>query len=156
MNDMAQHPSPLPGSNARTDSLTFIPTLDERKQDKKSKKEKDDSENSGSRKPSWGWFKGSDEKDKKEKKKEDDHKDGKRAKAKAARAYYLTGIASTISYKKRERRRVLARLVERSKRKKTVCSRHFLVAVKRKATGTTAARRVPLCDHFLQIHHTGN
>ncbi|PMD35301.1 hypothetical protein L207DRAFT_569865 [Hyaloscypha variabilis F] len=76
LNDMVQHPSPLPGSSARTDALTFIPTLEEKKPEKKSKKEKED-EASGSRKPSWGWFKGSDEKDKKDKKKEDDHKRSK-------------------------------------------------------------------------------
>jgi hypothetical protein len=81
---MAQQPSPLPGNSARTDSLTFIPTFDEKKPDKKAKKEKDESENSGSRKPSWGWFKGGDEKDKKDKKKEDDHKEGKKGRTRAA------------------------------------------------------------------------
>lgn len=81
LNEMAQHPPPLPGSNARTDTLTFIPTLDEKKPEKKSKKEKDD-ENSGSRKPSWGWFKGGDEKDKKGKKKDDDHKETNKSKRK--------------------------------------------------------------------------
>ncbi|KAF4630172.1 hypothetical protein G7Y89_g7969 [Cudoniella acicularis] len=49
---MAQHPSPLPGGSARTDTLTFIPTFEEKKPEKKSKKEKDE-ESSGSRKPSW-------------------------------------------------------------------------------------------------------
>jgi hypothetical protein len=83
LDQMAQHPSPLPGNSARTDSLSFIPTLEEKKSDKKSKRDKDD-ESSGSRKPSWGWFKGSDEKDKKDKKKDDDHKESKRNKAKAA------------------------------------------------------------------------
>jgi hypothetical protein len=73
---MVQHPSPLPGSSARTDTLTFIPTIEEKKPERKSKKDKDD-DSSGSRKPSWGWFKGSDEKDKKDKKKEDDHKRNK-------------------------------------------------------------------------------
>ena len=82
LDQMAQHPSPLPGSSARTDSLTFIPTLEEKKSDKKSKRDKDD-ENSSSRKPSWGWFKGSDEKDRKDKKKDEDHKESKRSKAKA-------------------------------------------------------------------------
>lgn len=72
LNDMAQHPSPLPGSSGRTDILTFIPTLDEKKSEKKSKKDKEDG-----RKPSWGWFKGSDEKDKKDKKKEEESKKGK-------------------------------------------------------------------------------
>lgn len=76
LNDMAQHPSPLPGSSARTDILTFIPTLDEKKSEKKSKRDKDD-ENSSSRKPSWGWFKGSDEKEKKDKKKEEENRKGK-------------------------------------------------------------------------------
>jgi hypothetical protein len=82
LDQMAQHPSPLPGSSARTDSLTFIPTFEEKKSDKKSKREKDD-ENSVSRKPSWGWFKGSDEKDKKDKKKDDEHKESKKSKTKA-------------------------------------------------------------------------
>jgi hypothetical protein len=76
LNDMVQHPSPLPGSSARTDTLTFIPTLEEKKPEKKSKKDKDESDSS-SRKPSWGWFKGSDEKDKKDKKKEDEQKRSK-------------------------------------------------------------------------------
>lgn len=83
LTDMSQHPSPLPGSSARTDTLTFIPTFEERKSEKKSKKEKDDSDNSGVRKPSWGWFKGSDEKEKKEKKKDDEHKESKKGKTKA-------------------------------------------------------------------------
>jgi hypothetical protein len=84
LNEMAQHPSPLPGGSVRTDTLTFIPTFEEKKPEKKSKKDKEESEGSTSRKPSWGWFKGSDEKEKKEKKKDDDHKDSKRAKAKAS------------------------------------------------------------------------
>ncbi|RDL36568.1 Uncharacterized protein BP5553_05920 [Venustampulla echinocandica] len=84
LNDMAQHPSPLPGSGGGTESLTFIPTFEDKKPEKKSKKEKDESDGSGPRKTSWGWFKGSDEKDKKDKKKDDDHhKESKRAKAKA-------------------------------------------------------------------------
>ena len=81
LDQMAQNPSPLPGNSARTDSLTFIPTFEEKKSDKKMKRDKD--EESGSRKPSWGWFKGSDEKDKKEKKKDDEHKESKKSKTKA-------------------------------------------------------------------------
>lgn len=83
LTDMAQHPSPLPGNTSRTDTLTFIPTLEEKKPEKKSKKDKDDSEHSSLRKASWGWFKGSDEKEKKEKRKDDDSKESKRGKAKA-------------------------------------------------------------------------
>lgn len=84
LNDMAQHPSPLPGSSARTDALTFIPTFEDKKPEKKSKKDRDDSEGSSSRKPSWGWFKGSDEKEKKDKKKDDDHKESRRGKSKGS------------------------------------------------------------------------
>jgi hypothetical protein len=65
LNDMAQHPSPLPGSGStRTDSLTFIPTLpaEEKKLDKK------DSE--GGKSSGWKWFK-SDDKDKKKKDKDE-------------------------------------------------------------------------------------
>jgi len=84
LNDMAQQPSPLPGnSGSRTDTLTFIPTLAEvNKSEKKTKKEKDDSENAGPRKTSggWGWFKGSDDKDKKEKRRDEDYKDAKKGK----------------------------------------------------------------------------
>ncbi|TVY90588.1 Protein zds1 [Lachnellula willkommii] len=96
LNEMAQHPSPLPGNTSRTDTLTFIPTLEEKKPEKKSKKDKDDSEHSGSRKPSWGWFKGSDEKEKKDKKKDDDHKESKRGKAKAAESARLDVLQSTL------------------------------------------------------------
>lgn len=78
LDNLTQNPSPLPGSGigGGTDSLTFIPTLEEKdnkKLEKKSKKDKDE-ESSGSRKPSWGWFKGSDEKEKKDKKKEAESK----------------------------------------------------------------------------------
>ncbi|EHK96466.1 hypothetical protein M7I_7863 [Glarea lozoyensis 74030] len=71
---MTQQPSPLPGNTARlgTDSLTFIPTLEEKKPEKKSKKEKEKEEQETShRKTSWGWF------DKKDKKKDEDNKKGK-------------------------------------------------------------------------------
>jgi Activator of mitotic machinery Cdc14 phosphatase activation C-term len=76
LNDMAQHPSPLPGGVTKTDTLTFIPTShEEKKPDKKSKK--DEPESPSVRKTSWGWFKGSDDKDKKDKKKDDEAKRGK-------------------------------------------------------------------------------
>ncbi|ROT36510.1 hypothetical protein SODALDRAFT_220862 [Sodiomyces alkalinus F11] len=80
LNDMASHPSPIPGSGATsTDSLTFIPTLppEERKIEKKSKKDKDDDSSSVfSSKSSSGWskwLKGSGE-DKEKKRKEDEKK----------------------------------------------------------------------------------
>src|SRR3569833_70285 len=63
LNDMANHPSPLPGSGAaRTDSLTFIPTLpDEEKRSEKKKEEGESSRSTG-----WKWFK-SEDKEKKRK-----------------------------------------------------------------------------------------
>ncbi|RYP12203.1 hypothetical protein DL767_011408 [Monosporascus sp. MG133] len=71
LNDIAQNPSPIPGSGStRTDSLTFIPTFtnEEKKSEKKSKKDKGDSESGPSRTSSWFRFKSDD----KEKKKKDD------------------------------------------------------------------------------------
>ncbi|KAI4109757.1 MAG: hypothetical protein LQ339_001541 [Xanthoria mediterranea] len=77
--DIASHPSPLPGSSTRTDSLSFIPTLsaeekkaEEKKADTrkaKDKKEKEAAE--GSKKSSWSWMMGSDDKEKERKKEED-------------------------------------------------------------------------------------
>ncbi|KAF2729439.1 hypothetical protein EJ04DRAFT_67356 [Polyplosphaeria fusca] len=62
--DLIAHPSPLPGNSTRTDSLSIIPNLaDERKPDKKSKDKKDGPEG-GSRKTSWGWLLGGDDKEK--------------------------------------------------------------------------------------------
>ncbi|KAI9736521.1 MAG: hypothetical protein M1818_006032 [Claussenomyces sp. TS43310] len=80
INDLAQKPSPLPGNSARTDTLTFIPTLQEEKRPEK-KSKKDESEGAGTRKPGWGWFKGSDEKEKKEKRKEEEAKEAKKGRA---------------------------------------------------------------------------
>lgn len=74
LNQMAQQPSPLMANNSRTDSLTFIPTLQEdKKSDKKSKKE----EPEAPRKTSWGWFKGGEEKEKKSKKEDESKKNKK-------------------------------------------------------------------------------
>ncbi|APA15546.1 hypothetical protein SS1G_13502 [Sclerotinia sclerotiorum 1980 UF-70] len=71
-NDMhqQQQPSPAPVSTLRTDAPTHLSAVDDKKSEKKSKKEREE-ENSGPRKTSWGWFKGSDEKDKKDKKKDE-------------------------------------------------------------------------------------
>ena len=93
LNDMAQHPSPLPGSSGSTDSLTFIPTLEEKKPEKKLKKDRDEHESPGSRKTSWGWFKGSDEKEKKEKKRE---KDVGKTKANTTDVARLDVLQSTV------------------------------------------------------------
>ncbi|RDW85743.1 hypothetical protein BP5796_04068 [Coleophoma crateriformis] len=93
LNEMAQQPSPLMGNNGRTDSLTFVP-FEEKKPEKKLKKEKD--EEGGSRKPSWGWFKGSEEKEKKNKKKDEEPKGKKGVVEKAHDATRLDVIQSSI------------------------------------------------------------
>ncbi|KAG8532780.1 uncharacterized protein KY384_002658 [Bacidia gigantensis] len=79
LNDMTQHPSPLPGNNTRTDSLSFIPTLTEdKKADGKKLKDKKEKDSEGGRKSSWSWgaLLGNEEKEK-EKKKEDETKKAK-------------------------------------------------------------------------------
>jgi hypothetical protein len=76
--DLIANPSALPGSNTRTDNLSIIPTED-KKSEKKSKDKKDSSE-SGSRKTSWGWLRGSDDKEKEREKKEKEEKEREVAK----------------------------------------------------------------------------
>ena len=79
LNDMTSHPSPLPGNNTRTDSLSFIPTLTEdKKSDGKKSKDKKDKDAEGGRKSSWSWgsILGGEDKEK-EKRKEDEAKKAK-------------------------------------------------------------------------------
>lgn len=77
---LAAHSSSLPGGASRTDSLTFIPTLnqDDKRADKKAKRD-DDTNSVSSTKSSgsaWKWFKsGAEDKDRKK-------DDGKKSKAK--------------------------------------------------------------------------
>lgn len=89
LDDMASHPSPLPGNSTRTDSLSFIPTFsDEKKPDKKSKDRKDTSDG-GTRKTSWGWFLGSDDKEKekdRERKEKEEKETAKKSKNKLSKA----------------------------------------------------------------------
>ncbi len=79
LNDMASHPSPLPGNSTRTDSLSFIPTLTEDKKPdiKKSKDRKEKEVSEGPRKWSWGSLLGSEEREKEKRKEEDAAKKGK-------------------------------------------------------------------------------
>ncbi|BCR92673.1 putative telomere silencing protein Zds1 [Aspergillus chevalieri] len=86
LNDFANNPQALPGNTTRTDSLSFIPTFsDDRKSESKSEskksKERKDSEG-GSRKSSWHWLLGTEEKDKDKEKKKDKDSDAKRIKSK--------------------------------------------------------------------------
>ncbi|RYP71890.1 hypothetical protein DL770_008045 [Monosporascus sp. CRB-9-2] len=86
LNDIVQSPSPIPGSSStRTDSLTFIPTFtsEEKKSEKKSKKDKGDSESGPSRTSSWFRFKSDD----KEKKKKDDENRKSKTKALVEKAH---------------------------------------------------------------------
>ncbi|KAL6714579.1 hypothetical protein ACLMJK_008004 [Lecanora helva] len=76
LNDMTSHPSPLPGNNTRTDSLSFIPTLTEDKKSAESRKAKEKAEKEGSdssRKSSWSWgsILGNEEKEREKKKAEE-------------------------------------------------------------------------------------
>ncbi|CAI7564691.1 hypothetical protein PCG10_006085 [Penicillium crustosum] len=78
LNEFANNPQMIPGNSTRTDSLSFIPTIseerkpEERKPDSKKSKDKKDSD--GSRKSSWHWLLGSEEKDKKKDKDNDSKK----------------------------------------------------------------------------------
>ncbi|KAM3547056.1 hypothetical protein ARSEF1564_000097 [Beauveria bassiana] len=74
---LASNPSLPGGGNTRTDALTFIPTLgpDERKNEKKSKKDKDDDASSFKSSGAWKWLKGVTDDKKRD--------DGKKSKAKA-------------------------------------------------------------------------
>ena len=85
LNDMTSHPSPLPGNNTRTDSLSFIPTLTEDKKSADSRKPKEKSEKEsadGSRKSSWSWgsLLGNEEKEKEKRKSEEAKQEAKKAK----------------------------------------------------------------------------
>ncbi|KAF1809803.1 hypothetical protein P152DRAFT_150200 [Eremomyces bilateralis CBS 781.70] len=61
LDEMSSHPSPLPGNSTRTDSLSFIPTVEEKKSEKKGKDKREVSDGSG--KKSW-WSFGGDDKSK--------------------------------------------------------------------------------------------
>ncbi|KAJ4299088.1 hypothetical protein N0V90_004332 [Kalmusia sp. IMI 367209] len=84
IDDLVSHPSPIPGNSTRTDSLSIIPNLVEEKKSEKKHKDKKDSSEGGSRKTSWGWLLGSDDKerDKKEKEKEKEKEEKERELAK--------------------------------------------------------------------------
>ena len=88
LNDMTSHPSPLPGNNTRTDSLSFIPTLTEDKKSAEARKAKEQKEREkeadGGRKSSWSWgsLLGNEEKEKeKEKRKAEEAKESKKARS---------------------------------------------------------------------------
>ncbi|CAI6331804.1 unnamed protein product [Periconia digitata] len=71
--DLIGQPNALPVNSNRVDSLTIIPSMDEKKSEKKSKDKKDSE--GGSRKTSWGWLRGSDDKERDKKDKEEREKE---------------------------------------------------------------------------------
>ncbi|THY56262.1 hypothetical protein D6C97_01196 [Aureobasidium pullulans] len=76
LEDISSHPSPLPGSgNTRTDALTMVPMYEEKKVEKKD-----------SRKTSWNWLLGSEEKDKEKERKTEDKEREKEASKKSKAA----------------------------------------------------------------------
>ncbi|KAI4748242.1 hypothetical protein E4T50_01486 [Aureobasidium sp. EXF-12298] len=76
LEDISSHPSPLPGSgNTRTDALTMVPTYEEKKVEKKD-----------SRKTSWNWLLGSEEKDKEKERRTEDKEREKEASKKSKAA----------------------------------------------------------------------
>lgn len=76
LDDLSSSPSPLPGSgNTRTDSLTLVPTFEEKKTEKKE----------GTRKSSWKWILGNDDSERKSKE-EAESSSSKSKSAKAAKA----------------------------------------------------------------------
>lgn len=71
LEDISSHPSPLPGSgNTRTDALTMVPTYEEKKVEKKD-----------SRKTSWNWLLGSEEKERRTEDKEREKEASRKSKA---------------------------------------------------------------------------
>ena len=82
LSDMTSHPSPLPGNNTRTDSLSFIPTLTEDKKSaeaRKAKEKADQEKAESSRKSSWSWgsLLGNEEREKEKRKAEEAKQDKK-------------------------------------------------------------------------------
>ncbi|MCJ1397480.1 hypothetical protein MMC11_000673 [Xylographa trunciseda] len=84
LNDMAAHPSPLPGNSTRTDSLSFIPTFTEEKKVESNKPAARKEAVDGAKKSSWSWgsLLGNEEKEK-EKRKEEEAREAANKKAKS-------------------------------------------------------------------------
>lgn len=77
--ELISNPSPLPGSSTRTDNLSIIPNLSEEKKPEKKSGKKEGTEG-GSRKTSWGWLLGGDDKEKEPTKKEKEERERELAK----------------------------------------------------------------------------
>ena len=94
LDNFANHPQMIPGNSTRTDNLSFIPTMpEERKhEERKSEGKKSKKDSDGSRKSSWHWLLGSEEKDKKK------HKDSesKNSKSKLADKVHSSPRAEVV------------------------------------------------------------
>ncbi|RMJ21852.1 telomere silencing protein Zds1 [Aspergillus sp. HF37] len=73
LDEFASNPQRLPGNTTRTDSLSFIPSATEDRKPE-GKKSKDKKETEGSRKSSWQWLLGTEDKEKKKEKESDSKK----------------------------------------------------------------------------------
>lgn len=82
IDDMANNPALMPGTNTSTDAVSFIPTLQEEKKPEKDRKSKKDAGESSARKGSWGWLLGSE--DRKREDKEEKESKKSRSKNKSA------------------------------------------------------------------------
>lgn len=95
IDDLVSHPSSLPGSNTRTDNLSIIPNFVEEKKSEKKHKDKKDSSEGGSRKTSWGWLLGSDDKERDKKEKEEKERElAKKVKNKLSKSHDKTQAQS--------------------------------------------------------------
>ncbi|CCU82873.1 telomere silencing protein Zds1, putative [Blumeria hordei DH14] len=107
-NEVLSQDSSILSNGAKTETTSTAPNFESKKNDKKLKKDKDETESLMSRKPTWNWFKGSDERERKEKKKEEDREGKKSKKGYAekshdtARLDVLQSTLDTGAYKPRE------------------------------------------------------
>ncbi|KAJ5346688.1 hypothetical protein N7541_009170 [Penicillium brevicompactum] len=127
LEDLSNNPQMVPGNSTRTDSLSFIPTLPETKTEERkpeTKKSKDKKDSEGSRKSSWHWLLGSEEKDKKKEKDSDSKKSKSKATDKSHDSTRLDVLQSSIESTPRARESlVLDRLdpkLEEERRKDSV------------------------------------
>ncbi|KAJ5759271.1 hypothetical protein N7520_006427 [Penicillium odoratum] len=91
LNDVANNPQMIPGNSTRTDSLSFIPTIPEERRSEDRKTEgKKSRRDDGSRKSSWHWLLGSEEKEKKK----DKDSDSRKTKSKIAEKVHSSNARS--------------------------------------------------------------
>ncbi|KAK5000759.1 ERMES complex Ca(2+)-binding regulatory GTPase gem1 [Elasticomyces elasticus] len=97
LEDITAHPSPYPGSSGslRTGELSIIPTFEDRKPEPKKPKDRKDAPDS--RKTSWGWLLGSDEKEKDKEKEKREKEEREKESLKAAKIKATTKSTKPLS-----------------------------------------------------------